>query len=200
ERLTEEPDADDADEDRRELEVGRRPGPELIERTSVALGQGNELSATRLDGGDLVAIRAFAYVGRDLDGRGRSTLGHVRYTSQIDVSECMLTAGRPKLMTPPATVDAIPPDNSRRFGGPALDGRAVGHAVSQPPTRTAPAADEDGRGRPERPAPSELLTRSTAAATRHRRRSIEDAPAVGAGWLTHPRHMIQGACEYAGSL
>src|SRR5256885_15939919 len=51
-------DGEDADVDRGELEVGREPRPEEIDRFAVPLLERYVLDATRLDGGDPLPIVA----------------------------------------------------------------------------------------------------------------------------------------------
>ena len=50
--------AKDAHEDGRELEVGRKPRPEQVDRLAVALLEGDVLDASRLDGGDPLPVVA----------------------------------------------------------------------------------------------------------------------------------------------
>ena len=51
-------DGEHADEDRRELQVGRRPRPEQLTRLAVSVGLGDELVSARFDGDDAVAVGA----------------------------------------------------------------------------------------------------------------------------------------------
>ena len=51
-------DRDDPDEDSRELEVRREPGPEQVDGLAVPLLEGDVLDAARLDGGDPLAVLA----------------------------------------------------------------------------------------------------------------------------------------------
>jgi hypothetical protein len=65
ERQPEHQHGQDADEDRRELEVGGGPGPEELARAAVPLGLGDRFVATRLDGNHAAAVLA---VGGDRAG------------------------------------------------------------------------------------------------------------------------------------
>ena len=56
------PDAEEADEDRRELHVRRGPGPEELERAAVPLAERDELRSAGLYGDDLVAVAALSYL------------------------------------------------------------------------------------------------------------------------------------------
>jgi hypothetical protein len=78
ERQPEEPDADDADEDGRELHVRRHPRPELLQRLTVPLTERDELGSAGLYRRYLGTVGAFTDVGLDERGCRRTTgFGHL---------------------------------------------------------------------------------------------------------------------------
>jgi hypothetical protein len=80
ERLAEEPDADDADEDGRELHVRRHPRPELLQRLAVPVAKRDELGSARLHRSYLGTVGALTYLSLDERGRRMIGFGHLRST------------------------------------------------------------------------------------------------------------------------
>src|SRR5207244_2532432 len=85
------PDADDADEDGRELHVRRHPGPELLQRLAMPFVERDELGSAWLHCGYLVAVGAFTYLGLDDCGRRTTGTGHLQSTPCLGVNACILT-------------------------------------------------------------------------------------------------------------
>jgi len=88
ERQAEDLDREHADEDRGELEVGRHPGPEQVERPAVPFPGRDVLGAPWFDLGDLAAVGSLANLPGDAHDLIRSPIRAGRPRWHGSASRC----------------------------------------------------------------------------------------------------------------